>query len=589
MTAKPFASFNKTPSGKIRWVRIDGKSDEHQAPIYIAAKSPTTVRLPLNKQPIEDIHWGLLDGTLFESEELGSYPSKVKKRRKPSSAPGKLKLLPDSNPAEEHFVLHYNPMRADTGLRFSGEQHFRTFVAVIVLFSILVSAAGCYLSEGRWQFVWLLVPLLTLPLVLLDVCRPTNMEISPKGIRFHWIYPFFFFSGYWLGWEAVVLAKYIDGKVRGIPKIGKCFDMTIDVSKLKWFPKLSLETLCTTITSSCDKEKLTIRFLEPGFFQESDQSILRRMLCKCMFPDRLDSRLLAREEFGEVPAFTALWLDRLNRDANAERSCIPDGAELASGKYRIQSRMGSGGQAVVYDAVQLSDLPEQDARPCVVKEFVLPMRGGIEIKGRAIDHIRQEAHLLKSLDHPKVVKYMDLFTEGSRAYLVMERVDGTSLSNIVERKGPMSSEQVLSLANEMCEILQYLHSQNPPVVHRDFTPENLMLCNDGHIKLIDFNVAQRFESNSTRTVVGKHAYVPPEQFRGFPTPQSDIYAFGATLYFLLTGEEPEPITKADPRTLCQTVHPKLAKIVAQSTEPSAENRYQNVAEIISELSTIAAN
>src|SRR5581483_12186920 len=107
--------------------------------------------------------------------------------------------------------------------------------------------------------------------------------------------------------------------------------------------------------------------------------------------------------------------------------------------------------------------------------------------------------------------------------------------------GQFTQTRVLELATQMCDILAHLHGQSPPVLHRDFTPENLILDVDGNLRLIDFNVAQQMESTATRTVVGKHSYIPPEQFRGKATTQSDIYAMGASIFYLLTGTEPEPI------------------------------------------------
>ena len=226
-------------------------------------------------------------------------------------------------------------------------------------------------------------------------------------------------------------------------------------------------------------------------------------------------------------------------------------------------------------------------QPCVLKEFVLPIRGGSEIKRRAIQNIQREANLLKSFDNQNIVGYRDLFIEGSRAYLVMERIFGETLRRQVEKNGRLPAEQVIGLAGQMCDLLEFLHGSDPPIIHRDFTPENLMVTDDGQLKLIDFNVAQRLESSSTRTVVGKHAYVPPEQFRGKPTAQSDIYALGATLYYLLTGEDPEPITRSD-LSGDVAVPLVLAQIIMKATEPNASERFASASDLKEALSATAA-
>jgi serine/threonine-protein kinase len=116
-------------------------------------------------------------------------------------------------------------------------------------------------------------------------------------------------------------------------------------------------------------------------------------------------------------------------------------------------------------------------------------------------------------------------------------------------------------------------------VHRDFTPDNLILDKDGTLKLIDFDVAQQREQTTSATVVGKHAYLPPEQFRGKPCPQSDIYALGATLHFLLTGCDPEPLTSSHPLTVRPEIAAALDGIVARCTQLDLDKRYETAAQI----------
>jgi len=124
------------------------------------------------------------------------------------------------------------------------------------------------------------------------------------------------------------------------------------------------------------------------------------------------------------------------------------------------------------------------------------------------------------------------------------------------------------------------------VVHRDFTPDNLMLGHGDILKLIDFNVAQHLESMSTHAVVGKHSYIPPEQFQGETTQQSDIYAMGATLFFLLTGKDPEPISVSRLKEARMDVSDELDAIVAKATATDTAYRYVSCEEIKRELETL---
>src|SRR5262249_7553965 len=123
------------------------------------------------------------------------------------------------------------------------------------------------------------------------------------------------------------------------------------------------------------------------------------------------------------------------------------------------------------------------------------------------------------------------------------------------------------------------HTMDPAIIHRDLTPDNLILQSDGIVKLVDFNVAHQLESSATATVVGKHAYIPPEQFRGKPTAQSDIYALGCTLHFLLTGQEPDPLTVSRPRLINANVSEELNHIIATCTSLDPTKRYSSAEEV----------
>lgn len=484
--------------------------------------------------------------------------------------------LPISDPSLGRYVLHYNPERATFtgGIAASAQKHFLGFVSTVVA-CLAVLLFGFCAGLGNLA-IGSVFSIVLGALVMLELTRPTNLEFTPRGFRIHWLHQLFFYSGPWIDWSSVTSVSYNEASVPGIEN-AECFEVTFDQTN---YPMAMFELMCVPITAKCEKKKFTLRFLECGFFQEDDRLNFIRALKTNVPNDRINAKLLAHEHFGEVPSYTAIWLDNLHGGRDAETSNLPDGVKLADGRFLVVKRLGSGGQAVVYDALELSD----ETPPCVLKEFVLPIRGGREIKRRAIQNIQREANLLQSFDHKNIVRYRDLFIEGSRAYLVMERIFGETLRRQVEKDGKLPAEQVIVLARQMCELLEFLHSCDPPIIHRDFTPENLMLTDDGQLKLIDFNVAHRLESSSTRTVVGKHAYVPPEQFRGRPTAQSDIYALGATMYFLLTGEDPEPITCSD-LSGDISVPLSLSQIIMKATEPIAAERFQSATELKEALET----
>jgi serine/threonine-protein kinase len=267
-------------------------------------------------------------------------------------------------------------------------------------------------------------------------------------------------------------------------------------------------------------------------------------------------------------SYTELWLSALSAPPKLEYvTPLSQGRQLKNGKYTIQKKLGSGGQGSAYLAVNKDSPGEIEANQLVVlKEYVLPVQVSRASRRQSLQALENETRILEKLSHAQIVSLIDYFVEDHRGYLVLEHIDGVTLRACVNEQGPMPEARVRELAVQLCDILNYLHKQTPPVVHRDFTPDNLILTNSGLVKLIDFNVAQQTSEPVTGTVVGKHAYLPPEQFRGKAVSGSDIYALGAMLSFLLTAEEPEPLSVSHPRALNRNVSEGLDLIISNATQ-----------------------
>lgn len=280
-------------------------------------------------------------------------------------------------------------------------------------------------------------------------------------------------------------------------------------------------------------------------------------------------------------SYTELWLQELSAPPKRDKlTPLSPGSIVNDGKYRVVSKIGVGGQGTVYLAIRAQD---DSSSEVVLKEFVLPIYPDPRVRRQAAEKFQEEAEMLRRLDHPCIVDFLDLFIEDHRAYLVLERIEGDTLEQLVAREGKLPEAQVVELARKMCDILDYLHSNEPPIVHRDFTPDNLILEPSGDLKLIDFSVAQRLESNVTGSVVGKPSYIAPEQFRGKPVPQSDLYSLGATLYFLLTAKEPEAISRQHPAQVEKTISNRMDEIVSRLTHLDATRRFQSAREVSGEL------
>ncbi len=292
----------------------------------------------------------------------------------------------------------------------------------------------------------------------------------------------------------------------------------------------------------------------------------------------IDAEVITSLEIPPEYSYTEVWLQALCAPPKRERlKPLAEGTLLKEGKYTVESKLGAGGQGVAY---LVKDHVEN--KSVVLKEMLLPVFVDMTVRRQALDRFESECRILRALNHDQVVGLIDFFVEDHRAYLVLEYIDGRNLKDEVKLGKTFSLAEVKRLGLEMCNILEYLHAQSPPVVHRDFTPDNLMLTKAGALKLIDFNVANQQEETAAGTVVGKQAYMPLEQFQGNPSPQSDIYALGATLYYLLTGLEPEPLSASHPRdSLAASGLPEksieaIDALVAKCTAKSLSERFQNI-------------
>src|SRR5258708_5990117 len=157
---------------------------------------------------------------------------------------------------------------------------------------------------------------------------------------------------------------------------------------------------------------------------------------------------------------------------------------------------------------------------------------------QAIPNFLPEARIISRLNHPNLPAFKDFFTEGERHFLVMEYIDGSTLEDLLERNNvPFSDPGVLGWARQLCDVLEYLHSQEPPVIFRDMKPGNIMLTRSGRIKLIDFGIARLFRHSGSQDtqLLGTPGFAPPEQYGSAQTDErSDIYSLAMTLFQLLT-------------------------------------------------------
>ncbi len=280
--------------------------------------------------------------------------------------------------------------------------------------------------------------------------------------------------------------------------------------------------------------------------------------------------------------FTDLWLEEQGATAGKVEK-KPELQTLAGGQYKVDSMLGYGGQGVTYLASTRSDTTDSASgfqnEQVVIKELVLPSYADVRIMQDATSRFERGARLLKELNHPQVVSLIDSFMENGKAYLVMEYVQGETLREKIAREGALSLEEVKRIGSQMCDILSYLHEREVPVIHCDFAPDNLIVTPDGGIKLIDFDVARVVDSKAHTFIAGRPSYTPPEQFRGQPIPQSDLFALGAILHFLLKGTDPPPLCAGTDDEDQDVQLSSLEQLIQQCCQFEADERPQTAAKI----------
>ncbi len=264
-----------------------------------------------------------------------------------------------------------------------------------------------------------------------------------------------------------------------------------------------------------------------------------------------------------------------------DEAILPQGAIL-QGRYEVIQVLGLGGMGAVYQARDLRFTGV--ARLCALKEMTNTTPDP-QMRRMAIEIFEREANILASLNHPAIPKIYDYFTEGIRSYLVLECIDGENLENLLSKTEEMFSPNVVvDWGIQICDVLSYLHSQDPPIVFRDMKPSNVMLRSGNQIVLIDFGIARVFEAEQKGTMIGTEGYSPPEQYRGTSNPKGDIYALGATLHHLLTRRDPRlepPFTfqEEPPKLLNPAVSEQLNAVVMKSLQYDPEKRFASAEEM----------
>ena len=265
------------------------------------------------------------------------------------------------------------------------------------------------------------------------------------------------------------------------------------------------------------------------------------------------------------------------------------------GRYEIREIVGVGGMAVVYKAYD-----NIDDRMVSIKVLKDEFLANEEFRRR----FKNESKAIAVLSHPNIVKVYDVSLGDKLQYIVMEYVEGITLKEYIEQQGVIPWKEAVHFTTQILRALQHAHDKG--IVHRDIKPQNILLLENGSIKVTDFGIA-RFSRGETRTMteaaIGSVHYISPEQARGETTDdKADIYSVGVVLYEMITGRLPFESDSAvsvaimqvqneatPPREINPQIPVGLEQITLHAMEKSTANRYQSAAEMLLDLDELKRN
>lgn len=253
--------------------------------------------------------------------------------------------------------------------------------------------------------------------------------------------------------------------------------------------------------------------------------------------------------------------------------------EIVGGRYYVLEHIGEGGTSNVY---KVKDVYTQ--KVYVLKNYITSDPANTR---KLLEGMERELMVLKHCTHPVLPKIYNLIKEDDKFFLVMEFIEGINLKEYILKNGRMKNGQLVSVMEQVCSGLYYLHSLEPPIVYRDLKPSNIILMKDGKIKLIDFGISKRYSRDIVDILpVGSIGFAAPEQYGKdgrsiYNTDiRTDIYAVGATIYYLRTKR------KYNVGGTSLYVRGKLKRIIGKCTKINPDDRYQSCIDVLCEMKAL---
>lgn len=261
---------------------------------------------------------------------------------------------------------------------------------------------------------------------------------------------------------------------------------------------------------------------------------------------------------------------------------------LVNGKYKILNEIERDDISITYLAID-----EKADKTWAVKEI---QRNEDERNNYNMicQSLIAERDALKNIKHPGLPSIVEMIDDGGKLIIIMDYVKGQPMDIVLEKKGSQPEECVKEWAKQLCDVLGYLHSQNPPIIYNNLKPSSIMLKPDGNISISDFGTAKKCyinsQSDETTACMTNSGYIAPEQYedKGIIDERTDIYALGMTLYTLLTGIDPRRNTIKDKsiRKINPAFSRSLDRIIVKCMQDDANLRYQSCEKLMYDLEHI---
>lgn len=278
-----------------------------------------------------------------------------------------------------------------------------------------------------------------------------------------------------------------------------------------------------------------------------------------------------------------MLIEKINQEKNEKPSYVPNNdlcGTVLHDKYKFERVISMTGVSTVYMGRRLSD------SVTVAIKHIDKTKDSYKIIANALS---SETEMMKKLRHPSIPQIYDFYEDNTSLDVVMEFLEGNTLDSVLKiHGGSIPHQKVVEYGIKIAEIMHYLHSMQPAIIYRDMKPSNVLLSNEGRIRLLDFGIARFYDKTKTKdtNLIGTRGYAAPEQFGGRQSDaRTDIYGLGMTMYHLVTGDDPREITfeKKSIQEFNSQLPKGLDYIINKCTELNPDNRYQTCIELIEDL------